>query len=367
MASENLAAQQEWYKPNSTELEPYRQAVGEIAEAMHEKGVGFLFGAGLSHESPSDLPLGAELARRLLRRAYKGVTDEDVLTADSEIDGLVGRLPFEAIMRAAFKQLPDQQTLLAFLKKQLRYGARCINDGHRALLRMYAAEQQRFPKRLFTTNFDLLLEDAFAGAKEGQLGAVTVVEAAYRERMKQAEQTGAIAVIHLHGALANEVNNVKDVWDPEHKLVRTDSPLLRAFHSELDQNIFVFVGCSLSDVDLRRTYSHVVEYLQGKGDEKRTYIVEPVKSSRELRVATALWDYRGATLLPVTAGGFLKDLADEFCNPDAAFQKRAVLDEMGGEAPKVEEGVRDLCNAFPDISPEQLYEYLYFRVKRKRV
>jgi len=364
VGGEKVKARPRWYEPTDAELTTYGQAVSDIAEAMREGSVGFLFGAGLSNEEPSGLPLGDELARQLLRRACKG--PEAIADPDPKIDVLAEKMPFEAIMRFALERLPDEIALLSFLKERLAYDSPIINNGHRALLRMHSTGLSVFPRCLFTTNFDLLLEKAFGGTTGEQVGAIPVVETGFRERMKEAERKRAIAVIHLHGTLADRTVEARDIWQPEAATASGDSALMHEFHTELDKRLFVFVGCSLSDIDLRRTYFHVVRYLQQKGEKKLTYIVDPVKSDLELKAAVDIWRCRDATLLPVTAGRFLNDLADAFCNPNAAFLKQAVLDVMRDQAPKVEKGVNSLCEAFPDISAEQFYEYLYFRTKRKQ-
>ncbi len=359
-----MSPEHEWHELDGAVLETYRGVASDIALEMRDGCVGFLFGAGLSHGEPSGLPLGGELARRLLRRAYKG--DGAAVSPEPALDQLADTMPFEAIMRVTLERVPSEESLLSFLKVHLKYASPQINDGHRAILRMHGAVRQRFPAKLFTTNFDLLLEAAFRGAAGGAGAAVTVAECRYRERLREAERMRAIAVVHLHGALADEVSEARDIWRMEEERVSGENPLLRALHSQLEQNIFVFVGCSLSDVDLRRSYFAVTKFLREREEGKKTYIVSPVKSELERIAATEAWRQRGAVLVPVTATRFLVDLADVVCNPDASLHKLTVMDFVNDEAPRVEGGVKALAAAFPDISEGQFYEYLYHMIRGGR-
>jgi hypothetical protein len=115
----------QFYDPVGTTREDYLGHVREIAGKMRNGEAGFLFGAGLSAGEPSGLPLADELAKRLLRRAFKGSnSDATILTPDPELDAMVGKVPFEAILSTALGKLPNADTLLSFLKAQLRFDSR---------------------------------------------------------------------------------------------------------------------------------------------------------------------------------------------------------------------------------------------------
>jgi hypothetical protein len=355
----------QFYDPVGSVGEDYLGYVREITGKMWNGEAGFLFGAGLSAGEPSGLPLADELAKRLLRRAFKGSdSDATILTPDPELDAMVGKVPFEAILSTALGKLPNADTLLSFLKAQLRFDSPEINAGHQALLKIRNFAPNRFPLKLFTTNFDLLLEYAFRSEAEfkanaGQVGPITVVKSRF-ERLAKATREKRLAIVHLHGALALEVDEAKDIWQAEDELVLGRDPLLVEFTSQLSQNIFVMVGCSLSDLDLRRSYSEVSSFLDGRSKEKKTYIVSPVKTEREYSVAKEAWSHRRAVFVPVTATRFLEDLAEVFTHPDTAGFRQTVKDAW----PKAENAVKEFCRLLPGIREDTIYEYLYHQIRR---
>lgn len=273
------------------------RALERIVRAISraEERVDFLVGAGMS--IPSGLPSGATLSRLLLRELFPDSAREKV--SDAKIEELQNCAPLEAIADAV--QLASGRTRddLTKLLKSLYLTNAAPDQAHRDLVTLSMWEGVPRLERIFTTNFDHLLEHAF-----DQRG----VEIAFHntERMIGTIRDGKVPIIHVHGTLDSGQYQITegDVFDTRFRL--TDN-ILRGAFSEADA--FVFVGYSMTDPDFRRLYRSFRQDLedrrktQGAAD-RMTYAVMPVSDPESYELARLVWQARGAILIPLSAGDF---------------------------------------------------------------
>lgn len=266
-----------------------------IAKLVVQRKVQFLCGAGMS--KASHCPLSSELAAKMVGEMLGADTSNDIKL-------LVGRYPFEAIA-GAYLEIQDHLRLKKLIAEELDQGEGNLHAGHHAL--EYLASQGYIDK-IYTTNFDLLLEEAF-----GERKCSVTDDDAYL--VHEARMQNKIAVIHLHGTLNSHKYRI-DERDTYH----LDTALARVLMADMVTHWFIWVGYSLNDVDLRSIYLSMRDMLARTDDlVKKPYVVHPLTDELdgeakakqlEVRLATAVWKARGATFIPLRAEEFLPALVN---------------------------------------------------------
>ena len=255
-----------------------------IAQLLLDRRAGFLFGAGMSFESGA--MTGSGLAASMLTAflASKGVD-----TADA--GNLAEKFPFEAIVEAYEGSLPDP---LPDMRRYLdaAFGELKPHAGHKAL-----AELACNIDRIYTTNFDSLIEDAFDGRADA-------IHAGNENELLDVPED-VMPVIHLHGVLGSG----KRVMNESTVYADASNRLFKEFERDLSWKVFIMVGYSMLDPHIRAMYFRVRELVR-KADqgEKKTYIVSPVSSKAELELAKRIWANRSAELVPLPATTFFEML-----------------------------------------------------------
>jgi hypothetical protein len=271
-------------------------AFERIAEAILQERADFLLGAGMSKES--GVPVGCELAVQLLRRFFPS-TGSDAPT-DEQLKSLSVSLPFEAIVKAielgAGKGRDD---LTLYLRGILVDSAFNPSQAHHDLVAISAWDGSPKLSRLFTTNFDPLLDKSFGDR------AIPITEANTRE-IAVAQGNGQIPIIYLHGRLDGGQYQIteSDVFGTRFKAVDSQ------FRSALNEaDAFVFVGYSMNDPDFRRIYMDFREDIEVRGaNDKKTYVVSLAGDPNYFALSKHIWLSRGAVFLPMTAGEFFQNL-----------------------------------------------------------
>jgi hypothetical protein len=264
-----------------------------IASLVVERKVQFLCGAGMS--KASGCPLAGQLAAEIVA-AMLGET------VTSDIRKLAELYPFEAIA-GAYVQKRDRRRLTGLIERALEAGKGKKHAGHDALV--YLADQG-YIDRVYTTNFDSLIEDAFSTR------AATPVTDDDAYLVHEARAKNEIPVLHLHGRLEGGKYLIA-----EGETYDLDTPLARILMADLVTHWFVWVGYSLNDVDLRSMYLSMRDMLARTQDlVKKPYVVHPLGSGDvtarlELELATAIWESRGASFVPMTAEEFLPALVTQ--------------------------------------------------------
>jgi hypothetical protein len=268
-------------------------AIGNIGKALIERSADFLFGAGMS--APSDLPTGDKLAKQLLAQFF-----ENTPVSDTQLQRWTDTVPFECIAGAVESMRKGRANLTRHLEETILTPTADINNAHKKFLSIYNWDGQRRLRRIYTTNFDLLLEKAFAGR------GVTVTEK-NANRIETIEADQDVPVLHLHGIL-NE----------EYQITEADlySERFRKLHMRFEMALresaaFTFIGYSMTDPDFRTIYLDYQDDIRNRRDERKdSYVVSPVDNLEDYLLGKAIWAERGAVWLPLNAESFFGGLRD---------------------------------------------------------
>lgn len=280
--------------PEHIQLDEVEQALNRIADALLKTEADFLFGAGMS--AASGVPIGNALARELLEFFFPEAGSDP---PSAERRGrLAGEYPFEAVVQAVAHERGTRNDLTAALKEILWKEKYDITEEHRDLSALSNWGGSPRLRRIFTTNFDLLLEKAFG------MRAFPIMETNASELRKQ-QDAGKIPIIYLHGHLDGKYYvTEQDVYETDYSIVRTEFLL-----ALIEAAAFVFVGYSMSDPDFRRVYMDYRSIIAGREERgKRTFFVAPALDKYAYRLGRVVWKERGATWLPFDAATFFQEL-----------------------------------------------------------
>jgi hypothetical protein len=273
----------------ATERPELDRAMERIAQAITDRRADFLFGAGMS--AASDVPIGVNLATQLLGLFFPGDSVEEPRRKE-----LAAGLPFECVVQAieqgAGKGREDLTNYLSSILLQPKFP---VSDAHRDFLSICYWGGRLMINRVFTTNFDPVLEKAF-GARGVRITEINTHEI---DDVIRAEK---IPILYLHGTLesGNYQITETDVFDKKFK------PLHQVFRSALDQaDAFVFVGYSMNDPDFRSLYLDYRENMDlRKKTTKKAYVVSPAHDVNAYVLGKGIWKAREAVWLPLDAGAF---------------------------------------------------------------
>lgn len=316
------------------------QAFERIAQALLIKRADFLFGAGMS--AASKLPIGHQLAVQLLRKFFPASAPDPVPMED--LERLASAFPFEALAQAIeASRGKKRDDLTADLKEILLDPTYNVSAAHHDFLAISCWDGNPSLNRIFTTNFDLLLEKAFNAR------GVTITEKNTQE-ISKALRDEQIPILHLHGVLDEEYQITEnDIFKPGFKA------LMGQFQAALTEaDAFVFVGYSMSDPDFRKIYTHYRNEIEvRKRNDKLTYVVSPATDSQYYSLGSALWDSRGALWIPLDAIAFFARLkqvlqSDFDKSVIAKVMKKYNLKDDQAFSDKVDSVCELLCVEKPD-------------------
>jgi hypothetical protein len=226
---------------------------------------------------------------------------------------------------------------------------------HYLLRDLYGLVPARFPKVVFTTNFDTLIEDAFESE------AICVTSGNLLELVK-ARESGKIAVVHLHGA----VTHPDSIIAGEAALLDAEGPLFDLLRGALSTDIFVLIGYSLADTNLRSIFFDVQRVSKTRqGLKKRTLAVSPAAGelsdgASEASIARVMWHQRGVEHIAATAGEFMTSLYDATHNFIQFEMKQRVADALGKSPATLDNLLETAARPFGVIEPQDLLVYLYY-------
>jgi SIR2-like domain len=322
------------------------QRIADIADAVLSRQADFLFGAGMS--VASNLPTGHGLALKLLEKMFP----DRVTVPSGVLDELVSLAPFEALLQAVEKNLSEGRKSLTELVKQLLEPSNpraSVSEAHVQFARIARWEGDLLVRRVFTTNFDTLLEVSLGD------NAVPVTEEnprAYEEALVE----GRLPIVYLHGRLGSKLEMTEaDVWD---------TVQLRSVYAIFQNRLFAsqaftFIGYSMVDPDLRRLYSQYRDQLRLRQTyDKWTFVVHPVPSFAAYRLFHDIWDFRGARFIPLTAVEFFTLLAEAV---RTARSERGIADILalyGWSQEELLRRVEQLKEALDLKDDEDAYELL---------
>jgi NAD-dependent SIR2 family protein deacetylase len=321
--------------------------IGSIAEQLRKKRVGFLIGVGMSLKSGSIR--GDELRYALLRRGLYQSERDMTREIENKIRKISEKYPLEAIAGAITDELPlkDEElkellTELAFKEEQPK-----PNEGHKLLSKIIS----RFKiKILFTTNWDNLIKSALGESAE----VITRNNNRIINLDKITEKKTAI--IHLHGTF-EDMPLVK-----ENDLMDLESPLLQLFLTELMSKVFVFVGYSMNDPNIKAIYYRTKDLLDRKKViNKKTYIVYPPEDhdKHEIYINKKIWSARNIEYIPLSAEDFFRMLYEESVVRKMKEVRARLATKLGINEDQLNIKITEYLNVFPGFgTEEQVLDYL---------
>lgn len=316
-----------------SERDDLQLQIEKIAEQLIDKNVQFLFGSGMSR--PSKIPTGSELSRKLLDLIYPS----NSTPSPAEVEELLCTFPFECIAEAAKGTEPTQKEKLRTLLNESIENSTGPHSGHKIIVNLC---NKNFLKRIYTTNFDLLIERALGADR---CKTITKENVWNLSKIESGEEP-VIPVIHLHGTLTGDfIITEADIYYEKGE----DWELLKdEFEKSLKYNVFVFVGYSMADPDFRQIYMEYQRGLKIRSSlkEKKTYVVNKHSDIHSYRLAKQVWDSRKATLLPLDAGDFLKELWDSVQLKGTKELKKKVASRLGIELDVFDAQINELKKSF---------------------
>jgi hypothetical protein len=329
------------------ELDEVRNNIALIASEITQGRVGFLFGAGMS--TPSGGISGRDLAFHIITESF--FKSEDIQPHSDrhkQIMSVVDKYPLEAIAEAATVKLPQQLAGLQEIlyKKVLPEGSK-PHAGHKALVSLAQAHRIQ---RIFTTNYDPLIETEFSD------GAEAIHNLSDLRKLDKIIEMGKTAVIHLHGSFD------RDPIITEFDLMSSqrDKSLFQVFLSELLNKVFVFVGYSLADINIRTIYFKAKETIDARKETKKNnYVVCLIMDKTERRIATDIWKNRGAHLIPIDAESFMLMLRARLINETLKDWKKQIGNRLSISVEDLDKKIEMVLAVFPDFSTTtQVLRYL---------
>ncbi|HKR58259.1 MAG TPA: SIR2 family protein [Pyrinomonadaceae bacterium] len=271
-------------------------AFQDIIKALNDDSAGFLFGAGMS--AASGVPTGNQLLQSLLRLRFPdtGVDPPD----DDILRRLVQEFPFEVSVEAIANRLGRyREQLTEELKRILLEPNFKPSTAHEDFAAVCFWGGRPRLDRVFTTNFDLLLE-----AVLGESRAVPITESNAKEISKVVGKS-KIPILHLHGVLDGIYQITEtELYNDDYKALNSE------FRTALGyKNAFVLVGYSMNDPDFRNIYlSYRREIIARRVGDKKTYVVSPARDGYSYRLGSDVWKVRGADWIPLDAATFFARL-----------------------------------------------------------
>lgn len=337
----------------------YQEAYTTIAEYLAKGDVGFLCGAGMSRDS--EIEIGCELAKRMLRRAVLGATEVD--NEHPILDRLASSYPFEAIADYLVQKLPNH-VIAKWLcdERQGGFDKAEPKDSHKFLYELWATLGRKFPSMVFTTNFDNLIEEKFGS------DAICITNSNIYE-LATAKEKNKLAVVHLHGC----VMFPESIVFGEERQATLEGAVFDLFRASLATEVFVMVGYSLRDTNLRHVFFNVQRVAKTRERlKKRTFAISPADGNlndptSEITIVKEIWRLRGVDHLAVSAADFFKNLfrvSDQF-----ALTK--MRDKVAGAIKKplktLDKMLESAAEPFEVIEPQDILEYLYCALAPEKV
>lgn len=298
------------------EVSALKRRLSEVADLALDRRLTLLFGAGFSKDARG-LPTGAELASMMLETTYG--CDETIATRISK------EYELAAIAQQFTEHVVGRNTqLVTFVTQKLQHPD-SISTSQKDFATIASICRLR---RVFTTNFDDLLETALG--PRHRLVKPTI--ASIREFENESRTRDCTGIFHLNG----------DLGDPqvtEDQLRSHRSPFFEQLRHELVSNLLVMIGYSFRDDAITTIYGEISELLRAVRQDRQNCIVMPIRDRYEYMVAQKIWDRRcNVILLPMLEGDFLHELL--LSVQEARYG--ASVKDIAGILSQPEEHVKDL-------------------------
>ncbi len=242
----------------------------ELLEQLRKGNVVLFSGAGISI-SEGGIPSGSQLARDLAQRASLGD---------------VGSMSLPEVAQA-YELERGTQSLIAYVTER-------VDDPSYSPLRTHHLVAALPFKRIITTNWDNLLEEALRQARRPFVKVVRDSEVPFTDDDK-------VLLIKLHGSAEQKDTIVitgDDYYDVFAKLPQVAN-LVQSFFAT---KTLLFLGYGLADEDFKRLYLEVVRHL-GK-HKRRAYAVQ----LNPAPLTVKYWEQKNVQVIAADATAFLESL-----------------------------------------------------------
>ncbi len=336
----------------------YDEAYRAIAASLTRAQLGLLIGAGMSTEST--VPAGDALARRMMRRAVLGEDQEDNVD-HCALDALAASYPFEAILQLLASRLQYHDLSRWLLAKAPLENAQPAG-AHLKLRELYDLQPHQFPRTLFTTNFDSLIEKAFNRDRDPANPLARCLTSANISDLPDAREKRQVVVCHLHGC----VEYSDSIVAGEQVQATLEGPIYDLLRAALATDIFVLVGYSMRDTDLRRVFFDIQRIAKTRsGLKKRTFAVSPAEGGprnarSEWTIARDIWEQRHIEHIAAGAGDFFSTLFDTVDNVVLARMGRQVASALGKDERTLQSMLETATDPFGVICADDLLLYLHY-------
>ncbi|MCP4542430.1 MAG: hypothetical protein GY832_35350 [Chloroflexi bacterium] len=277
----------------------------ELTEQLQKGNVVLFCGAGIS-ASKGGLPSGTQLAQELAHRASLG-----------DMSGL----PLPDVAQA-YELERGHHSLISYLIDRIDSPAYVPLRSHHLIAALPF-------KRIITTNWDNLLEDAFKQARRPFEKIVRDESVAYASEEKT-------MLIKLHGSI--EQKDTLVVTGDDYYDVFTRLPeIANLVRSYFATKTLLFVGFGLADEDFKRLYHEVVRNL-GK-HKRRAYAVQLDPNS----ITVKYWQQKNVEIINADATEFLEALHTQLSEADPPDRPSfSPLSPSPGQSPASDEIIKRL-------------------------
>jgi len=242
----------------------------ELIEELQKDNVVLFCGAGISM-SEGALPSGGQLAHELVKRA--------------KLRSMRGKSLPEVAQK--YERKLGHQNLINYIARRIEE-IDCSPQRAHHLIAMLPF------RRIITTNWDNLLEDALRDAHKPFVKLVRDSDVAFVDEKKT-------LLIKLHGTIEQKDTPIitgDDYYDAFRRLPETAN-LVRSYFAT---KTLLFLGFSLADEDFRRMYQEVVQHL-GK-QKRRAYAVQ----LDPLKLTVKDWEQKNVQIITADVTLFLDAL-----------------------------------------------------------
>ena len=251
----------------------------ELLFELNRGNIVLFCGAGIS-VSDGGLPDGNQLAQELAERA--------------DLDDMAGKKLSE--VAEAYKHKMGHHSLVNYIANR-------IDNLNLVPLPVHQLIVERRFKKVITTSWDNLLEDAFRQLHQGYIKVVSDNDLGYVDDEK-------VQLIKLHGSIEQKDSLIitgDDYYDVFARLPETAN-LVRTFFAT---RTVLFLGFGLADEDFNRLYHEVIRYL---GQHKsRAYAVQLDPTPFTI----GYWEKKNVQIIPADVTSFLSELKVQLQTADA--------------------------------------------------
>jgi hypothetical protein len=323
-----------------------RQRIAEIARAGLRQRLLFLVGAGFSADARG-YPTGAGLASILVRQTYE--------CSEAEANAAAAKYELAAISQQFTERATEKrQGLVEHIAKAL---SRKPATRPQAELDLASVAAMCRLRRIFTTNFDDVIEDALD--KRSRPVKATVAD--IRKFEDEANDADVTGVFHLNG-------NTEDPKVTEDELRTHRSVFYELFRRSLLTDVLVMVGYSFRDDAIVRIYDELFDLLKTVGQDRRNYIVMPTDNQLDYLLAERLWRARGdIVLIPVRAGQFFRMLVTALEEARYSEAVTSLAGRVGASEAEVTERLSPYRDKFAHVSLSELTQAVEELMKSREV